>query len=115
MNEEYRHYITVRGDGAVIDAWSDGPHPGKDTEGAVCVNDRGGYQFRLYPDGAENPPLFDVEDGIPLYKWDGEQVTARTEAEIEAERALIPPPPPSAMERLRADVDFIALMQGVSL
>ena len=35
--------------------------------------------------------------------------------EIEADRAMIPPPPPSELEKLRADVDFIAVMQGVEL
>lgn len=116
MNAEFynKHYIITRADGAIIAAWSDGPHPEKDTASAICINDKGGYQFRLYHDGEENPPLYDM-DGIPLYKWDGEQVVPRTEEEIEADRAAIPAPPPSAQERLRADVDFIAAMTGVSL
>ena len=54
-------------------------------------------------------------DGIPLYKWDGEQAIPRTEEEIAADRAAIPEPPPSPQEQLRADVDFLAAMQGVSL
>ena len=54
-------------------------------------------------------------DGIPLYKWDGESVQPRTEKEIAADRAEIPVPPPSPQEQLRADVDFLAAMQGVSL
>lgn len=43
-------------------------------------------------------------DGIPLYKWDGEQVVARGEDEIEAERAAIPVQPitPTYEERLAA-------------
>lgn len=115
MFEAYnRHYITTRSDGAITDAWSDGPHPEKDTADAICINEQGGYQFRLYPGGEENQPIYDM-DGIPLYKWDGEQVVHRTEDEIEAERAEIPAPPPSPQEQLRADVDFIAAMTGVSL
>lgn len=109
-----RHYIKIREDGALTDAWSDGPHPGKDTAGAVCINDRGGYQLRLRPGGEENPNLYTF-DGIPLYKWGGEQVVPRAENEIEFERATIPMPPPSAQEQLRADVDFIAAMTGVRL
>ena len=54
-------------------------------------------------------------EGIPLYRWDGAQALPRTDEEIEADRAAIPAPPPSAQERLRADVDFLAAMQGVSL
>ena len=109
-----RHYITIRPDGAITDAWSDGPHPEKDTVNAVCINEQGGYQFRLYPGGEENPPIYS-EDGIPLYRWDGEKVIRRTEEEVEADRAAIPTPPPSAQERLRADVDFVAAMTGVTL
>ena len=41
-------------------------------------------------------------DGIPLYTWDGQAVQRRTDAEIEADRAQIPPPPPP-VEQLRAD------------
>ena len=111
------HYITTDDQNRITDGWSDGPHREKDTAGAVCINDKGGYQFRLIIDGKEteeNPPLFTME-GIPLYKWDGEAVQQRSEEEIEADRELIPPPPPSEMEKLRADVDFIAIMQGVDL
>ncbi len=45
-----------------------------------------------------------TEDGIPLYKWDGEQVIARSQAEIEADRAALPKPPvlPTYEERLAA-------------
>ena len=109
-----RHYIITRPDGAIISVWSDGPHPEKDTTNAVCISGQGGYQFRLYPGGEENPPVY-TDDGIPLYKWDGEQVLRRTEEELEADRAVIPAPPPSVQERLRADVDFIAAMTGVML
>lgn len=119
MYEEYynKHFITIRSDGAIVDTWSNGPCPQKNTDNAICINEQGGYQFRLIINGElteENPPLFTM-DGIPLYKWNGNRVTARTEEEIEADRAAIPAPPPSPLERLRADVDFIAIMQGVSL
>jgi hypothetical protein len=87
-----RHYITVDEQSRITDGWSDGPRRDKDTTDAICINDKGGYQFRLILDGeatAENPPLYDFEYGIPLYKWDGSQVVARDDAELEAERAAI--------------------------
>lgn len=113
MNKEYynRHYITIRSDGAITDAWSDGPHREKDTANAICINDKGGYQFRLYPGGEENPPIYDM-DGTPLYKWNGSQVIPRTKEEISADRAAIPEPPPSEQEQLRADVDFLYAIGG---
>ena len=110
-----KHYIKTDDRGRIVDGWSNGPHPEKDTAGkTVCINPKGGYQFRLVIGGAqteENPPLWTM-DGIPLYKWDGEAVQRRTEEEIEADRAMIPPAPPSEMEKLRADVDFIYAMEG---
>ena len=109
-----RHYITTDNQGRITSGWSDGPLPDRDTAGAICINEEGGYQFRLLPGGEENPPLYTM-DGIPLYKWDGEQAIPRTEEEIAADRAAIPEPPPSPQEQLRADVDFLAAMQGVSL
>ena len=115
MDEIYnKHYIKTRADGAIIDAFSDGPNPDRNTADAICINEQGGYQFRLTPNGEENPSIFDA-DGIPLYKWDGQAVQLRTEAEIAADRAAIPAPPPSEMERLRADIDFLAAMGGLAL
>lgn len=115
MDEFYnRHYITTDAQGRITGGWSDGPHPDRDTAGTICINEQGGYPFRLTPGGEENPPLYTM-DGIPLYRWDGTQAVRRTEEEIEADRAARPAPPPSAQEQLRADVDFLAAMQGVSL
>ncbi|MCH5203851.1 MAG: hypothetical protein J1F03_03830 [Oscillospiraceae bacterium] len=83
-----KHYITTRSDGAIIDTWSDGPHLEKDITDAICINNQGGYQFRLYPGGEENPNIYSI-DSVPLYKWDGERVVRRTDEEIETERAAI--------------------------
>lgn len=83
-----RHYIRTDNQGRITDGWSDGPHPSKDTVKAICINEQGGYQFRLTPASPENPPLRTM-DGIPLYRWNGEQVVPRTEAEIAADR--VPP------------------------
>jgi len=109
-----RHYITVDAQGRVTDGWSDGPRSDQDTTRAICINDKGGYQFRLFPGGEENPALYTM-DGIPLYRWDGEKAVRRSDEEIEADRAAIPAPLPTAQEQLRADVDFLAAMQGVTL
>jgi len=115
MDEFYNHhYITTDAQGRITDGWSNGPHPERDTTGAICINEEGGYQFRLHPGGEENPPLYTM-DGIPLYRWDREAIVPRTEEEIAAGRAAIPAPPPSEQERLRADVDYIAALGGITL
>lgn len=80
-----RHYITTGPDGLITDGWSDGPHSSKDTTNAICINKQGGYQFRLTPNGEENPPLYTF-DGIPLYKYENEEVIERTEDEIKQNR-----------------------------
>lgn len=114
MSEFYNnHYIDVDDKGRILDGWSDGPHRDRDTTNTICINEHGGYQFRIFPGAEENPSLR-TTDGIPLYKWEREQVIARTEEEIAEDRAAISPPPPSEQEQLRADVDFLAAMQGDS-
>ena len=114
MTECYnRHYITTDAQDRITDGWSDGPHPNRDTANALCINEQGGYQFRLRPGGEENPPLRTM-DGIPLYKWDGEQAVLRSEDEITADRAAIPAPPhtPPAEERLDALENAVLTMIG---
>lgn len=109
-----KHYIKVDQTGRILESWSDGPRPDKDAKGAVCINGQGGYQFRLFPGGEENPELYDGR-GIPLYKWDGAQVIARSQEEIDADYAAMPKPAPTEQEQMRADIDFLAAMQGVEL
>ena len=79
------HYITTDAQGRITDGWSDGPHPERDTAGAICINEQGGYQFDSLP-GREINPCLHAGDGIPLYKWDGTQVVPRTEEELAADR-----------------------------
>lgn len=98
-----KHYIRFDNANRIIAGWSDGPHRDRNTDGAICINEQGGYQFRLCDGGEENPPLYTM-DGIPRYKWDGQAVQARSEEEIAADRAELPAPPPSEIERLRQEV-----------
>lgn len=97
-----KHYITVDNQSRIVDGWSDGSRPDRDTSEAILLNDKGGYQFRLCPGGEENPVLFDGDGMIPLYKWDGGQVIARTTEEIEADRLIAMQP---TAEQVRAERD----------
>lgn len=92
MNTCNSHYIVVNACGHITDGWSDGPRPDKPTDGATLLRGDSGYQFRLYPSGAENQPLTTM-NGTPLYRWDGAQVVERTEEEIAAEEAATVTPP----------------------
>lgn len=107
INSYHKHYIRVDEQNRIVFGFSDAFCKPDDDD--ICINDQGGYQFRLYPDGEENPSLTDW-DGIPRYRWDGEQAVERTEEELEADRAAVPAPAPTEQEMLRADVDFLLMM-----
>lgn len=111
-----KHYIIVDDRGRIIEGWSDGPHPEKDATGAICINEQGSYQFRLCVGGEENPSLY-TADGIPLYCWESDTMMfiRRSEEEIAADRAAIPEPPPTAQERMEAQVTYTAMMTDTLL
>ena len=94
-----KHYIEVDSESRIVFGWSDGIQPDRDTSAAFCINEQGGYQFRLFPDGEENPTLYTM-NGIPRYRWDGSAAVLRTEEELEADRAARPAPPPTTEEVL---------------
>lgn len=108
--EGNRHYIRLDEAGNIVEGWSDGPQPGKDTAEATLLREDGGYQFRLFEGGEENPVLWD-EYGVPLYRWDGE-VIERTAEELEADRPAPAQPAPTMEERNRADIDYLMVMGG---
>lgn len=93
----FNNYIRCRADGAVLAGWSDGDWAGYRSPGHedILITSEGGYHFRL--GGVDNPPLF-TEDGVPLYRWDGQSVRERSPEDIQAERDELPEPEPSAEE-----------------
>lgn len=93
-----KHYITVDEQSHIVNGFSDAFYQPSDTD--ICVNEQGGYQFRLF--GEENPSLFDWDGMIPLYAYVDGEVVKRTEEEIEADRATIPvsEPEQTDVERL---------------
>lgn len=108
----YRHYITIDDRKRITNGWSTGEHPGLGPgEHDVLLTDRGGIAFALL--GIEHPVLFtDDKDRIPLYAFENGAARARTEEEIDADRpGPTPEPEPTEMEKLRADVDYIMVME----
>jgi hypothetical protein len=80
-------------------------HPGRRTRVYYC---------HPYPDGEENPSLWDM-DGIPLYKYEGGEVVPRTEEELAADRGVLPKPEdkPSPEERIaELEAALAALLGG---
>ncbi len=89
MTDAINHYIRTDLMGRIIHGFStafETPQPDD-----ILLHE-GGYQFRLFPGGEENPRLFTAE-GIPLYRWDGGEVIQRSREEIADEIAALPPPP----------------------
>lgn len=97
MTFYHKHYITVDEGGRVVNGFSTAFHQPQETD--ICINEKGGYQFRLFPDGRMNPTLIE-ENGIPLYRWDGEAVVLRSDDEIEQDKAALPTPTPTTEQRL---------------
>ena len=97
MDEHFshNHYISINDHNHIILGFSDAFQQPKATD--ILINDEGGRHFRLFPDSEDNPPLFN-DDGVPLYKWDGTQVLARTKEEVEAARPIILAPAPTLSE-----------------
>ena len=113
MDEYSKHYIKTDDQDRIVSGWSSAVFPDRDTTGAICINDQGGYQFRLSTDGEENPYLLDGEYMVPLYKWDGKNVVKRTQDEIDADIAALgnPDPSKSTEERL-TDLEETTTQQG---
>ena len=90
MNEQFfnKHYIRIDDQSRIITGFSDAfqqPEPSD-----ILINSEGGYQFRLFPGGEENPALFD-DLGVPLYSWDKRRkvVITRKPEEIDVERHAV--------------------------
>jgi len=114
--EENKHYIVIDSIGRIVDGWSDGLYPQRNTTGAILLRENSGYQFRLFPGGEENPPLTD-ETGAHLWRYEDGKVRASTAGELAAERAEIeantPPPAPSDAERIAELEAQMAALLGV--
>lgn len=110
MMEFYnKHYIRVI-DGIVTKGFSDAFEEPTDTD--ICINEKGGRHFEI--DGEINPPMFD-ENFCHLYRYDG-KLRKATADELKAElEANYVEPEPTEEEKLRADIDYLAIMTGVQL
>lgn len=85
-----------------------------DLTGWVQIDEGTGDRHNLAQVHYLDKPLY-TTDGVPCYKLVDGKAVERTEEEIAADRAALPAPAPTAEEQLRADVDYIAIMTGVSL
>ena len=106
MNEQFfnKHYISIDSNKNITDGFSTAFRQPVGSD--ILINDMGGYQFRLFPDGEENPQLLSLQ-GVPLYHWNGARVQPRTAEEIAAEAPLPTAPVPTLAERVAICEDAI--------
>ena len=131
MNFYNKHFISVDERNRIVNGFSDAFR--QPSENDICINEQGGYQFRLiyaefnpnleimavHKQSEENPPLFEFNHMIPLYRWDAavKQVVKRTEEEIEADIAAIPEPEvvPSQLDMVEAQAFYTAMLTDTLL
>lgn len=82
----------------------------------IKIDEGNGDRYALAQSHYLPHPIF-THDGLYRYKLVDGAVVERSEEELEAERAELPDPEPepTETEQLRADVDFLAAMAGVTL
>ena len=110
-----KHYITVDERGRIVDGFSDAFREPGETD--ICINEKGGYQFRLFSGGEENPVLLTLLNDIPIYKYKNGRIMIRSEAEIDADIDDLPDPEetPSQLDMLEAQVTYTAMMTDTLL
>lgn len=81
-----KHYIIIDEVGRVLRGFSEDFEQAEAS--AICVNEDGGRHFEL--NGVVNPPMTDY-NGVPFYKFDGDEVVDRTQEEIDADKPVATP------------------------
>ena len=105
------HYIRTDTNNLIIYGFSDAFHQPEPND--ICIDDQGGYQFRLFPGGEENPSLRD-EYGVPLYKHADGEITARSQEELEADRPEPMDPPEPSGGLTEDELEFVrGLIDGL--
>ena len=85
-----------------------------DLTGWIEIDEGQGDKYNLCQSNYLPSPLY-TDDGIPCWKWTGTECVLRSADEIEADRKLIPPAPPSIEKRvdtLESTSDDIILMMA---
>lgn len=95
-----KHYVRIDEQSRIVKGFStDFENP---ESGDICICEDGGRHFEL--NGVINPPMTDY-NGTPLYKWDSVKVVARTQEELDADKAVIVPVP--TIEERLAQVEAV--------
>lgn len=83
----------------------------EDTERWIKIDEGLGDKYHHAQCNYFDKPIY-TADGVPRYKLVDGKAVERTTEEIQAD---VPEPQPTELEKLRADIDFLSIMTGVSL
>lgn len=81
-----------------------------DTSDWIRIDEGIGDKYHHAQNYYFDKPIY--EQGVPRYKLIDGKAIERTQEEIKVD---IPEPEPTELEKLRADIDFLSIMTGVSL
>ena len=105
-----KHFIRIDERDRIIHGYSDEFEEYQEGDIEINVGMNPGRHFVIFVDGEwlTNPQLT-VEYGIPLYKWSGTEIQARTPQEIEDDtpEPPDPPDPPVDLTEIQSRVDDI--------
>ena len=106
----YKVYVKTDGAGRITAVNSDAFLP--DTDGWTLIGEGEGDRYH-HAQGNYLPGPLMTDEGVPRYKLVGGEAVERTAAEIAADIAAIPPPPPDPLQvtQKAATVMFRALAQ----
>jgi hypothetical protein len=96
ISDYNRHYIRINDSGYIIKGFSDAYEAPEDTD--ICINEQGGRQFEIL--GIVTTSMANRESCY-LFKYENGEVRKATEAEIQEQRAAIPPSPPDEITMLK--------------
>lgn len=105
----YKHYIRIDDQSYITHGFSTAFEQPQDSD--ICINPKGGYQFRLTSDSPENPSLHNFAN-VPLYRWHGRKVVKRSATEMEADSRGIEALRAAKLQEINAATDQ-AIWAGV--
>ncbi len=83
----YKHYVTLDHVGRIIDGFSSALRQPQTSD--ICINEQGGWSFKLFANGEDNLALTKDNTGCHLYRYENGQIRKATDAELAAELAEI--------------------------
>ena len=86
----------------------------QDLTGWIKIDEGYGDKYNLAQTHYLEGGLY-TQDGLPRYKYENNTVILRTEVELSTDRANIPEPAPTQLDRIEAQVTYTAMVTDTLL